>query len=59
MKYEEAKKLADRFNVHSCLSATVVRILPESIDPIQDDDTGWDVETTYRADRDPAQGVLL
>ena len=44
MNFPEANEQADRLNKHDELTATVVRILPEDVDSIQDGDNGWDVE---------------
>ena len=50
MDINEAESLATRFNKSDTTSARVVRILPESIDPIQPGDDGWDVAVTYYPD---------
>lgn len=44
MTFPEANEQADRLNKYPEFTATVVRILPEDVDPIQDGDNGWDVE---------------
>ena len=42
----EAEKEATRINKQPDLRAKVVRILSPEIDPVQDNDNGWDVEVT-------------
>jgi len=44
MKFDEAQKMARKFNLNPQLMATVVRILPELLDPPDENDNGWDVE---------------
>ena len=46
MKHQEAIDLAHNFNKDLHLVAEVVRILPSHVDPIKDNDNGWDVEVT-------------
>lgn len=60
MTLQEAQSYADRINRgdtvttlikhHPDMVAKVVRILPPHIDPIQEGDNGWDVETTILED---------
>lgn len=50
MSKTEATKLANSYNKHETMSAQVVRILPESVDPIRPNDNGWDVKVTYFPD---------
>jgi len=51
MRLQDAQDSADRLNRDPQLTARVVRILPERIDPVQDDDNGWDVEITITEER--------
>jgi hypothetical protein len=44
MTLKEARELARRYNKYIHLTAQVVRILPEEIDPPKPEDKGWDVE---------------
>jgi len=44
MTFPKANEYADKVNQSMNLKATVVRILSEEVDPIQDGDNGWDVE---------------
>ena len=46
MTLEDAERYASKTNNMKDLTARVVRILPATIDPIQDGDSGWDVEIT-------------
>ena len=46
MTITEAQELKNRLDRNSGLQNTVVRILPEEIDPPRDGDNGYDVETT-------------
>ena len=50
MTYQDAKDAADRLNRDPKVTAKVVRILPPDLDPIQEGDTGWDVEITVLED---------
>ena len=50
MTKQEAEDQALILNTHKELSAEVVRILPEDIDPIVEGDNGWDVEITVMED---------
>lgn len=43
MTRREAALWADRINGNTLCVASVVRVLPEHIDPPHDDDNGWDV----------------
>jgi hypothetical protein len=46
MTKKEAIETADRINANDDIgyTASVVRVLPETIDPPNADDNGWDVE---------------
>ena len=44
----EAEAEAKRINDLDGMTAEVVRILPASVDPIVEDDNGWDVEVTIQ-----------
>lgn len=44
MTLNEAERESTRWNTLDGVSAEVVRILSPDIDPIQDNDNGWDVE---------------
>ncbi len=54
MTHKEAQDMADRMNANSTgtngklepVSAAVVRILPNHVDPVVEGDNGWDVEVT-------------
>jgi hypothetical protein len=46
MRRTEAKAYAQRMNDTGVVRAEIVRILPAHIDPIQENDNGWDVEMT-------------
>ena len=50
MKRIEAESTATRMNAIAGQSASVVRILPAHVDPIQPNDNGWDVEILVTAD---------
>lgn len=50
MNFAKANEEADRLNKYINLKATVVRILSEEVDPIQDGDNGWDVEVEVLSD---------
>ena len=45
MTYQEAKQYQTRLGDNAIVE--IVRILPESIDPIIPNDNGWDCEVTY------------
>lgn len=49
--FAHANEEADKINKQGGVRAEVVRILPESIDPIKDGDTGWCVEVTVVDDK--------
>ena len=46
MNHKDAVDMAARMNKHAELTATIVRILPEHVDPPKLSDNGWDVEIT-------------
>ena len=46
MKLQEAREFQATLQLTSDIKAEVVRILPESVDPIKEGDNGWDVELT-------------
>ena len=46
MTREEALEEANRINNLDGVKAEIVRILPASVDPIKEGDSGWDVEVT-------------
>ena len=49
MNHAAATLVADRMrSLSTVYTADVVRILPESIDPPDDSDNGWDVEVVVR-----------
>jgi len=53
MTYQEAKEYMTRILENRKppkLDARLVRILPLDLDPIQEGDTGWDVEITVLED---------
>jgi len=50
MTKTEAIKDAAAMNKHSNLSAEIVRILPETMDPPKPGDNGWDVRVTHLYD---------
>ena len=50
MTRSEANEYAKSLDKHDTMSAQVVRILPESIDPIVSGDNGWDVQITHYPD---------
>ena len=45
MTYQEAKQFETRLGDNAIVE--IVRILPESIDPIKPNDNGWDCKVTY------------
>ena len=50
MRRTEAKAYAQIMNDTGHVTAEIVRILPAHIDPIQENDNGWDVEVTVTED---------
>ena len=47
MNKTEANALITRFAADPSCYAELVRILPESVDPVKTGDNGWDVKVTY------------
>lgn len=50
MTKSEAESYVALMNRNPACYAQVIRILPESVDPIRPGDNGWDVKITYHYD---------
>ena len=52
MRLDDAVFQAERLNRLPNVRAVIVRILPRSVDPPQNEDHGWDVEVHHDVEED-------